>query len=93
MKDVGEVDAASDLAIRFCDVDFSQSCAIQPELDLILDEVLSAVEKEMLLQLLDDERGPFAEVWKNGDYRWNGKAEAVKFWLHVSQLKAAQYTE
>lgn len=95
MKDVREVDAASDLAIRFCCIDFNRkhTACRETELNSILGEAVSATEKDVLLQLIDNERGPIAKVWDNGDYRWNGEDEAIKFWSHVSQLKAAQQTK
>jgi hypothetical protein len=79
MKDVREVDAAADLAARFQCVDYN----VQD--DSILEQVLTVLEKETLEQLLDREHGPFANVWRNGDYRWNGKVEAEKFWRTVDE--------
>lgn len=77
MKDINEVDVASDLAARFVQIDFDKN------LNTALDEILTPVEKEIVIQLLDREQGPFAEIWSSGDYRWDGKAEADNFWSLV----------
>ena len=89
MKDIKEVDFAADLAMRFCGVNFEGSGneATNETFNTILDQVLSPTEKEVLALLLDKEHGPFATVMSNGEYRWDGKEEARKFWALVDELK------
>mmetsp|Transcript_5734 Transcript_5734/g.12497 ORF Transcript_5734/g.12497 Transcript_5734/m.12497 type:complete len:462 (+) Transcript_5734:84-1469(+) len=95
MKDVREVDVAADLAIRFCGINFDvvggNAGANNPfrrsNNDGILDKVLTQKEKEALALLMDENGGPFPKVKSNGEYRWNGKEEARKFWALVAELK------
>ena len=81
MKDIGEVDAAADLAVRFNNIDIhiGQNTGVNS----VLNQVLSSSEKGALETLLNREQGPFTDIWINGDYRWDGKAEAEKFWRLV----------
>jgi len=95
MKNIKEVNLAADLAIRFCVFNFgidesSNGTNDQPRRVLdsrILDQVLSPRESEALALILDEDEGPFASIISNGDYRWNGKEEAKKFWALVDELK------
>mmetsp|Transcript_34806 Transcript_34806/g.66769 ORF Transcript_34806/g.66769 Transcript_34806/m.66769 type:complete len:539 (+) Transcript_34806:79-1695(+) len=101
MKNVEEVDVAADLAVRFRDVDFdfddgSDGCDEEGVhgqrrkrwwWNSILNRVLSSEEKEMLELLMDEVNGPFAKVWSNGEYRWDGMAEVKKFWSLVQERK------
>ena len=80
MKDIKEVDLASDLA----SIDFDQNIT---QMQSILDQVLTNVEREALFLLIDQDNGPFVNVHASGEYRWNGKAEAEKFWTNVRQLQ------
>jgi hypothetical protein len=52
-----------------------------------LERVLTSDENKTCSLLLDKKHGPFANVWASGDYRWDGKAEAAKFWSLVNQLE------
>lgn len=82
MKNVAEVDIAADLAMRFCDIDFD-TCQICNETGNDWndnDTVLTPIEKEALAIILDKNDGPFSTVSSNGEYRWDGKEEAKKFW-------------
>lgn len=83
MKNVKEVDVASDLAVRFCDVDFDRDDDSVVELD----KILSPQEKDTLDILLDEVNGPFAAVWSSGEYRWDGMSDVAKFWLLVEGAK------
>jgi hypothetical protein len=89
MKDIKEVDVASDLAMRFSDIDFDLSHTMHKhdETNPILERILTADENKTCSLLLDKKHGPFANVWASGDYRWDGKAEAAKFWSLVNQLE------
>ncbi|KAL7555020.1 hypothetical protein ACHAWF_018601 [Thalassiosira exigua] len=74
MKDIEEVDFAADLACRFCN-------------ETILSQVSSHRENEMIKLLTDRKQGPFASVVSRGENKWDGKAEARKFWVAVDELK------
>jgi len=96
MKDLIEVDTAADLALRFYDVNLDiDECSKETnnqQIDIngissVLNQVLSPSEKEVLALILDKQRGPFATVIANGEYRWDGKLEAKKFWELVDELK------
>ncbi len=76
MKNVQEVDAAADLAIRFQGVNFDMKA------ETILDEILTKTEKEVAALVLDKGSGPFSAVISNGEYRWDWKNE---FWSSVHE--------
>ena len=80
MKDENEVDVAADLASRFSAVDFSNDSQ-----DLILEQVLTPKERQVLEKLLDKTDGPFSQLKE--DYRWDGIEEARKFWALVDEMK------
>lgn len=93
MKNMAEVDVAADLAMRFCDIDFdmSRNCNEpgndRSDNDTILDQILLPNEKEALAIVLDKNHGPFSTVSSNGEYRWDGKEEAKKFWALVGKYQ------
>jgi L-galactose dehydrogenase len=80
MKNVAEVDIAADLAMRFCDIDFDTCHNDCNGNETVLTQILSPIEKEALAIILDKNNGPFSTVSSNGEYRWDGKEEAKKFW-------------
>lgn len=69
--------------MRFNKIDIGQNTSINS----VLDQVLSSSENEALQILLNREQGPFTNLWINGDYRWDGKAEAEKFWQLVNEKR------
>jgi len=90
MKNVEEVDAAADLAMRFCDVNFdaamkSGDSDSQLRYETILDKILTETEREVLSLLLDEDHGPFSAVISNGEYKWNWKNEVTRFWSLVQE--------
>ena len=46
-------------------------------------------EEKVLSILQDEENGPFALVWKNNKYQWDGVREADKFWEQIPGGKEA----
>jgi L-galactose dehydrogenase len=76
MKDINQVDVAADFALRF---------DVTDDANVGLRQVLSDEEYEMLTLLLHVHEGPFASVWSNSEYRWDGKAEAKKFWAMIER--------
>ena len=80
MKSADEVDRAVDLALRFEGINGSND---------ILPEVLTEKEQQVLGILLDTNDGPFAKVWKSGEYLWDGKEEANKFWSKLELSRDA----
>ena len=88
MKNVEEVKRNVDLARRFVaigtDVQSSSPATA-------LEKVLTETEFKVWQQLQDAETGPFASVWKNGDFRWDGVQEAHDFWKQVPETKTEEW--
>lgn len=59
----------------------------------ILDIVLTASEKKALQLLKDPVNGPFAQVWKNGRYQWDGVAEVQQFWKQVKGSDCVEWQQ
>ena len=66
-----------ELAQRFAGLDPSLST------EEVLVSILTEEEGEALATVLDDEYGPFAQIWQDGDFSWNGFEEAAKHWDKV----------
>ena len=49
----------------------------------ILVSILTEEEGEALAKVLDNEFGPFAQIWQDGDFSWDGFEEAAKHWDKV----------
>jgi len=77
MKSVEEVDRAMELARRFEGLDPALST------EEVLVTILTAEEGEALATVLDDEYGPFAQIWQDGEFSWDGFEEAAKHWDKV----------
>lgn len=77
MKSVEEVDRAMELARRFEGLDPNLST------EEVLVSILSDEEGEALATVLDDEYGPFAQIWQDGEFSWDGFEEAAKHWDKV----------
>lgn len=80
MKDVDEVKRAQEIAGRFAlvkDGSFAD----------MLEKVLSEKEFVTYRLLQDRQNGPFAGVWNDGNFEWNGVQQAHEFW---KQLPAVQ---
>ena len=77
MKSIEEVDRAMELAQRFAGLDLSLST------EEVLLSILTEEEGEALATVLDDEYGPFAQIWQDGDFSWDGFEEAAKHWDKV----------
>ena len=77
MKSVDEVDRAMGLARRFEGLDPKLST------EEVLVTILNEEEGEALATVLDDEYGPFAQIWQDGDGWWDGFEEAAKHWDKV----------
>mmetsp|Transcript_27369 Transcript_27369/g.31302 ORF Transcript_27369/g.31302 Transcript_27369/m.31302 type:complete len:501 (-) Transcript_27369:113-1615(-) len=95
MANIGQVDAALDVAKRLGDTElqFHDYTSINNDKDLriqmkrVLDNVLRVNEKKLLDLLLDDVSGPFSQVWKTGEYEWDGVEEAETFWSSISDWR------
>jgi hypothetical protein len=79
MACVEEVKVAQKVACRFRGI--SQETSPTD----ILDKVLNEQERKVWSILKDQDDGPFASVWKNGLYRWDGMKEARQFWEHLDE--------
>lgn len=77
MKSVEEVDRAMELARRFEGLDPNLST------EEVLLSILNEEEGEALATVLDDEYGPFAQIWQDGEFSWDGFEEAAKHWDKV----------
>ena len=77
MKSVDEVDRAMGLARRFEGLDPKLST------EEVLVTILNEEEGEALATVLDDEYGPFAQIWQDGEFNWDGFEEAAKHWDKV----------
>jgi L-galactose dehydrogenase len=79
MKDVAQVKTVQALAQRFHIVDLSQS------FEAILSQVLTPDEKEAYQRVADPIEGPFAVLWRDGGYQWDGVQHARNFWKQVPE--------
>jgi L-galactose dehydrogenase len=86
MKDQNQVKLATEAATRFSEV--SESEANQA---VILKQVLSTEEYEVWEQLSDVDSSPFATLWKNGNYKWDGVAGAKEFWKQIDDFKTTPW--
>lgn len=76
MKNKEEVRYSYELACRFQDV----KATGQEE---ILKEVLKEDEFKAFEKVRDPMEGPFAKLWRDGNFAWDGVTEAKKFWESV----------
>ena len=74
MGTVQEVKANHAVALRFAGLPDGLTSQ-----DEILQRVLSANETKVWNLLRDPVNGPFASVWKNGTYKWDGVEQAHQF--------------
>jgi L-galactose dehydrogenase len=86
-KDMAEVERAAAIANRFHAIDHSMSR------DDILKQVLTRKEFEVYEILQNPSDGPFAVVWKNGEYLWDGIEAAHDFWKNVEGVTAPKWQE
>lgn len=85
MKDVHEVKIVQDVAFRLLDLDESLSS------EEVLHHALQPNERATLKVLLDRRTGPFASIWKEGDFQWDGVAEVDKFWKQVPSVERVKW--
>jgi len=57
----------------------------------ILKEVLSLDEMKAWEELKDATKSPFARVWKNGNYKWDGIKEAHDFWKQLDNKRVVNW--
>lgn len=58
---------------------------LRNDIQEVLGKILTNDEKKVLSILMDETDGPFANVWSNGEYEWDGLNEVEKFWSSVYQ--------
>jgi len=75
MKNVAEVKYSHAVASRFHKI--TKGNLNQDE---ILKEILEDAEYKAFVKVRDPVEGPFAQLWKDGNFAWDGVAEATKFW-------------
>eukprot|EP00934_Nitzschia_sp_Nitz4_P007799 Nitzschia sp. Nitz4//NODE_159_length_47236_cov_74.723851//17720//18982//NITZ4_additional_000008-RA//1//CDS//3329531743//7789//frame0 len=77
-KDKQQVQQAADLAERFRPVCTTNTA--DTTMDDVLAEVLTATELKACKLLRNENTGPFAALWKKGEFGWDGVAAATQFW-------------
>jgi L-galactose dehydrogenase len=86
MKNVEQVMVAAETASRFVNV-----APTEMDTGAILEQVLNEAEHSVWLKLSDATNGPFAAVWRDGDFRWDGSATGFEFWKQVEGTKAEKW--
>lgn len=81
MKNVEQVKLAAATAGRFANVPDTET---EPE--AILKKVLTGAEHKVWLILKDPADGPFAKVWRDGTFRWDGGKDGFEFWKQVDNV-------
>jgi predicted aldo/keto reductase-like oxidoreductase len=81
MSTIEEVKMVHNIALRFLDIDTTSDSSLSQ--NEILQRILSTEERRVLGILQDRVDGPFASVWMNGSYQWDGIAIAHDFWKLV----------
>ena len=56
---------------------------LRRQIESKLSSILTESENRVLKIILDECNGPFAKVWKSGEYAWDGIDEVTKFWSTV----------
>ena len=79
IKNRHEANLAATIANRFHGVEVLESRSQ----DEILQQILTQNEYKVWKTLSDPNEGPFAGVWKNGAYRWDGIKAARDFWRQM----------
>ena len=76
---------------RIEEVDYAVACAkrFATENDKSSRSVWTKEEEEVLSILQDQEKGPFAMIWKKNKHQWDGVEEANNFWKQVPGGKKA----
>lgn len=63
--------------------------ALRKEIQIKLRPVLTDTESKVLQIILNEENGPFAQIWKSNGQSWDGMKEADMFWDQVQGGKEA----
>jgi aryl-alcohol dehydrogenase-like predicted oxidoreductase len=86
MKSVEQVTFAAEIASKFANVPQTET---DPE--AILRQVFNEREYAVWLHLNDATNSPFATIWKDGSFRWDGASGGVSFWTQVEGAKAINW--
>lgn len=81
MKNLNEVKVAAQTAEKFVNLK-----ATTLENETLLKSILTEDEYKIWTKLNDKKNGPFAGVWQDGDFRWDGVKEAKTFWEQVPHV-------
>jgi hypothetical protein len=84
-KNVDEVKYASSIADRFKNINQEM-----PQED-ILKCVLSETELRAFEIIMDPKEGPFAKVWKEGTFLWDGVQTTHDFWKTAGELNVPNW--
>lgn len=88
MKNREQVKVAVETANRLKDINSDAKDSKE-----VLEQVLSDAERRALSQLRDSSNGPFANVWKSGNFRWDGAKDGRDFWKQVEGAKAKDWQQ
>jgi hypothetical protein len=91
MSTIEEVKAVQQIALRFAEIDIPIVSAPPLSQDEILKRVMTIDEQRVLGIIQDRDHGPFALVWKEGTYQWDGIAIAHEFWQSVPDQNFVQW--
>jgi len=88
MGNIQQVDSACDAAQLLYDVDTDNTASTndrlrQSKINSILQKLLTKDEYDVYHILQDEINGPFAKVWKSGEYQWDGIKDANDFWSMI----------
>ena len=86
MKNIEQVEFAARIASRFAHVASTES-----DPGAILRQVLSNEEYAVWLHIKDATNGPFATVWKDGSFRWDGSSGGFSFWTQIEGAEAVPW--
>eukprot|EP00541_Cyclophora_tenuis_P018898 CAMPEP_0116577810 /NCGR_PEP_ID=MMETSP0397-20121206/21351_1 /TAXON_ID=216820 /ORGANISM="Cyclophora tenuis, Strain ECT3854" /LENGTH=217 /DNA_ID=CAMNT_0004107117 /DNA_START=148 /DNA_END=798 /DNA_ORIENTATION=- len=91
MKNVEQVRIAAEAAKRFLfnnNVDVIGTTTTPAN---TLPSVLTKQELDTWIQLKNDKTGPFATIWKDGQFRWDGVKDVHSFWESVEGVEATHW--
>lgn len=79
-REMGDNDKETGIVMGYGD---DRKSELESKLLPILQEVLTEEEYDALRRIRDTFDGPFGDIWKSGEYRWDGKEEANVFWDQI----------
>lgn len=87
MKNIEQIKMAQVLSNRVNNIKLQDN----PSHDEILKLIFTYNEWNAFSEINDTVNGPFAELWKNGDYKWDGIKEVDSFWQKVQSVEIEKW--